>query len=174
MYLVKPNGNYNILISDINVAVSHPNSILVEKKKFDSSANAKGLLDAGFILIEDADKVSTLNQEEVETKKEETVFVAREEETKISSGIFVRQPEEDKIIIETPKIEEIIIEDTTTVEVVVEEPVIEKPIEEVKIVEEKPAKVAKTTKVAKTVETTETPVEEVVVTPKTTNKRARK
>lgn len=181
MYLVRPNGNYNILIGDINVAVSHPNSVLVEKSKLDGSANAKGLLDAGFILIEDADKAATLTQEEVKPKKEETVFVAREEETKTSSHIFVRQPEEDKIIVETSKVEEAIVEEPKEeLTVVAEELVAEKAVEEVAVVEEKPvpAKVTKTTKATKAVETAkteETPTEEVVqVTPKTTNKRARK
>lgn len=94
MYVVKPNGNYNIILNDIGISIQATGEITIEKSTIDNSIDAQNLIKANLLLVEDfkSEKVKKIKQEK-EVKNEDTVFVAREEATEINKNIFVREPE---------------------------------------------------------------------------------
>ncbi|MDF2533984.1 MAG: hypothetical protein K0R18_141 [Bacillales bacterium] len=119
MYLVKPNGNYNIVISDIGVTISSNNNILIEKSKIDNSGDARKLIVSNLLLIEDANEKTIKTEDKVEAKADDAkIFVAREEETKVNSEVFVREPKKEVEIV-SPVVEEI--KNTEVVEISTEE-----------------------------------------------------
>lgn len=159
MYLIKPNGSYNIVINDIGVTISFPNTAVIEKSKYEKSGDIQKLLNSGIILVKEL-KENETSKVEIEAKtEEEKIFVAREEETKSASNVFVRQPE--KVNVDEPKATKKLEKEEK-----VEVPVVEEKVEIEKTETEK-AEVEAESKTDKEVKAKE-------VTPKSTNKRNKK
>lgn len=100
MYRIKPNGNYNLVIADINVSI---NAIQVEgkevdKKLFDSSSDAKRLVDSKLLLVEDANvakKQAAQTKVDKDSNKEK-VFVVEGSLNETPSGVFIKDVPENK------------------------------------------------------------------------------
>ncbi|AEO93418.1 gp158 [Bacillus phage G] len=99
MYLVKSNGNYHIVISDIDVSISPLQSVEIEDNVFENSSHAKDLLDNKFIVAEKVTKLPKVEEKKkTEVKKEKAeVFVAREtKKVEEVENVFVAEVKEAK------------------------------------------------------------------------------
>lgn len=94
MYRVKANGNFNLIISDINVSIpaTQLDGILVEKEKFDASGDAQKLLNAKLIVVEDA-KSGKKQTQPTAKQKGDKAFVVEHNEDKKAENVFVREPD---------------------------------------------------------------------------------
>lgn len=108
MYRIKTNGNFNIVINDIKVAVSSANinGILVEKEKIDNSKDAKKLIASKFLIVEEENNILVEKKQQSKNKNsnEKTVFVTEGNSNTNPDDVFVRQPERK---VEATKVEEI-------------------------------------------------------------------
>ena len=105
MYKIKANGKYVLLLKDLGLTISYENQdgIIIDDEQFEASNDIKKLI--RYLHIEKVDDVNKLkkseSQEKVLENKENDVFIAREENTEIPDGVFVRMPSED----EAPQVE---------------------------------------------------------------------
>ena len=157
MYLIKVNGNYNIIINDINVAISstHP-GVLVEDEVFNNSVDAKNLASKGYIIVEKVESANKATLEtitESETKTENAEIFVAGEQPKQPEDVFVKEvPKEIKV--EETKTEEVTIQEETVTPEVKEEVTVEtteKETTEAKEVEEKEETTSKKQETKKTV-----------------------
>lgn len=177
MYSVKANGNYNIIINDIGVTVSssNPKGVEIEKTIFESSIDAKNLLENKFIIVEELKKnvkeskvetkVEAKKETKVEAKKENAeVFVARESKEEKSKDIFVADAPKDEVVTDTKSEAK-----TKDVLEVIEVQTVEKAEVEVEVVPNAPAKKVEDKKVEDKKTTTKAPAKKEV-TKRTNNK----
>ena len=105
MYKIKANGKYVLLLKDLGLTISYENQdgIIIDDEQFEASNDIKKLI--RYLHIEKVDDVNKIkdskSQEKVLENKENDVFIAREENTEIPDGMFVRMPSED----EAPQVE---------------------------------------------------------------------
>lgn len=109
MYRIKPNGNYNLVIADIKFSVNatQVEGKEVEKKLFDSSSDAKRLVESKLLLVEDA---SIAGKQSVKTKDKnvdkEQAFVVEGHTSDTPTGVFIKDvPEKNKKPAEVKKVE---------------------------------------------------------------------
>lgn len=100
MYSVKANGNYNIIITDIGVTISSSNAkdVLIEKEIFESSTDAKKLIEDNYIIakeVKSADEDKKAKKPENEKQEDAEVFIARKEKAE--------KAVEDVFVVEIPK-----------------------------------------------------------------------
>ena len=100
MYKIKANGKYVLLLKDLGLTISYENQdgIIIDDEQFETSNDIKKLI--RYLHIEKVDDVNKIkdskSQEKVLENKENDVFIAREENTEIPDGVFVRMPSEDE------------------------------------------------------------------------------
>lgn len=100
MYRIKPNGNYNLVIADINVSInaSKTEGILIDKKLFESSSDSKRLVDSKLLLVEDAN-VATKQAAQTKVNKEtnkEKAFVVNGSVNETPSDVFIKEVSDNK------------------------------------------------------------------------------
>lgn len=125
MYNVKVNGNYNVLINDINIYVSysHVNGVDITKELHDSSKELKKLVKSGILQVSltSAKETASAKTKVDDKKKEdhkEKVFIREAEVTTNPEDTFVALPKEEKVLEETKAVEnEEILEVTEEVKV---------------------------------------------------------
>ena len=110
MYKLKANGKYILLIEDLGLTVSHENAdgIVISNDQFEVSNDIKKLI--RYLHIEKIDEnknLNTITEDEVMNKVEEEkdAFIAREENSGIPEGVFVRTPTEETTQMELSSIE---------------------------------------------------------------------
>lgn len=100
MYRIKPNGNYNLVIADINVSINavQTEGILIEKELFDMSSEAKKLVDSKLLLVEDADTVKKQAAQPNKNKEKNTekAFVVQGKTNKSPEDVFIKEVNENK------------------------------------------------------------------------------
>lgn len=121
MYNVKVNGNYNVLINDINVYVSttHVHGVDINEKAYKSSKDVQSLLKAGIIIVNPAgskEAKATTKAVVVEAKSEKA-FVKEVAVQTVPENVFVAQPAEEVVKVEETKVEDVKVEETKEVEV---------------------------------------------------------
>lgn len=96
MYRIKTNGNVNLAINDIKVALSASNvdGMLVSKEKIDNSKDAQRLIASKLLIVEEALSASVEKKQTPKVKNSSaTVFVTEGSSNTNPSDVFVRQPE---------------------------------------------------------------------------------
>lgn len=94
MYKIKPNGNYNLIIADLNITLLPGNDVVLTDLEFENSIDIKNILH--YLNVE---KIDSNNEQEKVIVKEEiiddipTTFVAHLQEVSINEGIFVKNAE---------------------------------------------------------------------------------
>lgn len=107
MYKIKPNGNYNLIIADLNVTLCSNNDVILTDLEFESSNDIKNILH-----YLDVQKIDSNEYQEVDVIKEEVTenipvaFVAHSYEVSNDKGFFVRDTESTEVINVDKTIEE--------------------------------------------------------------------
>lgn len=163
MYNVKVNGNYNVLINDINVYVSpnHVNGVDIDEKAYKTSKDIQSLVKAGIIVVNPAGSKEAKTEAKaakVEEPKKERAFVREVAAPEAPKDIFVAQPKEETIVVEETK---------------VEEPKAEEKVEEVKV-ETKTSKEEKVEVTVKAEKTTTKKAEKPAAKKSTKNTKSKK
>lgn len=137
MYTLKVNGNYNVLVNDINVYVSPTMSPVINQEQLDSSANLRKLVDNGIIVVSSSTDVVVENKISDSTPiyQDGSAYVKGEQPVGNPEGVFVANPKGVGEKIEQQKEEEVTVEEVN--EVVLEDKVevlaeaLEQPLEEI-------------------------------------------
>lgn len=107
MYKIKPNGNYNLIIADLNVTLCSNNDVILTDLEFESSNDIKNILH-----YLDVQKIDSNEYQEVDVIKEEVTdnipvaFIAHSYEVSNDKGFFVRDTESTEVINVDKTIEE--------------------------------------------------------------------
>ena len=116
MYKIKPNGNYNLIIADLNVTLCSNSDVILTDLEFESSNDIKNILH-----YLDVQKIDSNEYQEVDVIKEEVTdnipvaFVAHSYEVSNDKGFFVRDTESTEVINVDKTIEETEVTVETTV-----------------------------------------------------------
>lgn len=116
MYKIKPNGNYNLIIADLNVTLCSNSDVILTDLEFESSNDIKNILH-----YLDVQKIDSNEYQEVDVIKEEVTdnipvaFVAHSYEVSNDKGFFVKDTESTEVINVDKTIEEAEVTVETTV-----------------------------------------------------------
>jgi hypothetical protein len=110
MYKITANGKHNILLSDIGVRFSYPQSVVITEKQYNDSLQLKAFVQHGIVVVElIVDKDTKKNEDTINDSVEQTVFVKEGNPLYDNSGSFIKQVDENDEV-ETQKEENIKVE----------------------------------------------------------------
>ena len=106
MYKIKPNGNYNLVIADLNITLCSNSDVILTDLEFESSNDIKNILH--YLNVQ---KIDSTEYQEVDVIKEEATdipvaFVAHSHEISNDKGFFVKDTESTEVINVDKTIEE--------------------------------------------------------------------